>query len=90
MRSGLIGLVTIAAALAADVQSGGAQESFFNERYCALTNSTPSGIPNCEFKTWDQCIASARGLGKWCTTNWNWHGPREKPTRQAKSSRRHH
>jgi hypothetical protein len=36
MRPALIGLATIAAAVAADVQAASAQnESFFQERYCA-------------------------------------------------------
>jgi len=35
MRSALIGVATIAAALTAGAQSGSAQESFFNDRFCA-------------------------------------------------------
>jgi hypothetical protein len=75
-RREFIAAVIVATALAADAQSSGAQESFFNERFCAQTNSVPSGIPDCSFYTWEQCIASARGLGKSCTTNPWWHGPR--------------
>ena len=83
MRLALMGVVTIAAALAAGVQSGRAQESFFNERFCARGGDTK--IADCCFYTWQQCIESARGLGQWCTTNPWWHGPRQQPTAQAKS-----
>ena len=62
----------LAAALSGvEVRSVGAQESFFNERYCSqTTGSGPgTGIPNCSFHTWQQCIASARGLGRYCMEN---------------------
>jgi hypothetical protein len=94
MRLALIGLVTIAAAMAAGGQSGSAQAynggSFFNEKFCAMPHGgdTVSPVNDCSFQTWDQCVASARGLGRWCTTNVWWHGPRQQPTAQAKSSRR--
>ena len=89
MRSALIGFATIAAALAAAAQSGSAQESFFNERFCARGGDAPSdAFPDCSFRTWEQCIASARGLNRWCTTNPWWHGPRQHPTTQGKSRRR--
>jgi len=94
MRVVIMGLATIAAALAADVSSGSAQDSFFNERFCAQPgaggggNPGSSAIPDCSFHTWEQCIASARGLGRYCTTNPWWHEPREKPTTQGKGRRR--
>ena len=53
MRLTLIGFVTVVAALAADVQSGRAQGSFFSSRYCAQGGgSLSSGIPDCSFHTW--------------------------------------
>jgi hypothetical protein len=54
MRLVLIGLVTVAAALLADVQAASAvnYESFFQERYCSRR---PSGRTNCAFKTLEQC-----------------------------------
>jgi hypothetical protein len=89
MRLALAGLVTAAAALAAAAQSSSAQESFFNERFCARGGDAPSdAFPDCSFHTWEQCIASARGLNRWCTTNLWWHGPRQQPTTQPKSRRR--
>ena len=69
MRLALTGLV-IAAALAAGAQSGRAQESFFNDRFCARGGGAESdAFPDCSFHTWEQCIASARSEGRWCTTN---------------------
>ena len=93
MRVVIMGLATIAAALAADVSSGSAQDSFFNERFCAQPgaggggNPGSSAIPDCSFRTWEQCIASTRGLGRWCTTNPWWHGPRPQPKAQGKTRR---
>ena len=99
MRLAIIGLVTIAAVLVAGVQSGSAQAgssarynggSFFNEKFCAMSagGDTVTPFNDCSFHTWDQCVASARGLGRWCTTNPWWHGPRPQPATQAKSSQR--
>ena len=94
MRLAIIGLATIAAALAAGVQSGSAQYnggSFFNEQFCAMSagGDTVTPFNDCSFHTWDQCVASARGLGRWCTTNVWWHGPRgQAATPKAKSRQR--
>ena len=89
MRLVLVTLLTIAATLAADVQSGNGQESFFTERYCAQPGGgMGSGAPDCSFRTWQQCIESARGLGRYCTENPSWRGPREQPTTQGRSRRR--
>ena len=89
MRSALIGVATIAAALTAGAQSGSAQESFFNDRFCARGGGAESdAFPDCSFHTWEQCIASARSEGRWCTTNLWWHRPRQQPTTPGKSRRR--
>jgi hypothetical protein len=88
MRRALTGLV-MAAALTAATQTGSAQESFFNERFCTRsTGSDQVGPTDCSFKTWQQCIESARGLGRFCLENPFWHGPRKQPTTQGKNSRR--
>jgi hypothetical protein len=85
MRLALIGLVTIAAALAAAAQSSSAQESFFNERFCV--SGGEDGVLDCSYRTWQQCVASARGLTNVCVVNPGWHGPRKQPTTQGKSRR---
>jgi len=65
MRSAPIGLV-IGVALASPSQSESAQESFFNERFCARGGDADGdAFPDCSFHTWEQCIASARGEGRW-------------------------
>jgi hypothetical protein len=90
MRIALIAPVTIAAVLIAGAQPGNGQESFFNERYCSqTTGSGPgTGIPNCSFHTWQQCIESARGLGRYCMQNSFWRGSREQPATKGKGRRR--
>jgi hypothetical protein len=90
MRHAIARLATVTAVLITDARSGSAQESFFNERYCSqTTGSGPgTGIPNCSFHTWQQCIESARGLGRYCTENSFWRGPREQPTTQGRSRKR--
>jgi hypothetical protein len=93
MRVAVIGLVTIAAALATEIQSSSGEESFFNERFCAAGGGGGpqgnSGVPDCSFHTWQQCIESARGLGRYCTENRWWHGSREQPKTQTKNIRRY-
>ena len=89
MRLALRGLATVAAALAAGVLSGSAQESFFNERFCTRSTSgnEDAGPVDCSFHTWQQCIASALP-GRYCTTNPWWHAPRQQSATQGKSRRR--
>ena len=73
MRPALIGLCTVFATLAADVRSGSPQESFFSRRYCTHGGSDQSsGTPDCSYSTWEQCVASARGLARYCAENPNW------------------
>ena len=69
MRRALIGLATLVAILAANAPSGYAQESFFNKRYCTVGGRGGSGMPDCSYNTWEQCRASASGLGRYCTEN---------------------
>ena len=87
MRLAIIGVVTAAAGLAADVQAAGAQnESFFQNRYCSRKGGVPSH-PNCAYNTMEQCRAVFEPM-RYCLENPFWHGPREQPTTQAKSRRR--
>ena len=92
MRLALLGLVTVVAVLIAGAQSGGGEESFFNDRYCARPAGEMggSGAPDCSFHTWQQCVESARGIGRYCTENRFWRGPREQQATQGKSPRRNH
>ena len=49
-----------------------AQESFWNDQYC--TTGRGASIPDCGHRTWQECVESARGLGRWCIENPFWHG----------------
>ena len=72
MRLVLIGLATLIVALAADVQSGSAQSS---KRYCTQGGGfDSSGEADCSFSTWEQCRASASGLGRYCFENPQYRG----------------
>ena len=89
MRFILVGLITALVALAVDVRSSDAQESFFNKRFCTQGGGDRggSGMPDCSFNTWEQCIASARGLGRYCTENPFWRGDGQQPTTQGRGQR---
>jgi hypothetical protein len=89
MRLALMGLVAVAAALAASVQSASAQESFFNERFCTRsTSGEQTGPMDCSFRTWQQCLESACGLGRFCMENPFWRGPRQELKTPVRSGRR--
>jgi hypothetical protein len=86
MRLALRGLVTAAAALVVSVQSGSAQESFVHERFCTRNTAGEQGGPmDCSFKTWQQCIESARGLGRFCMEDPFWRPPRQEPKTQGRA-----
>jgi hypothetical protein len=91
MRLAMIGLVAVAGAtavLAADVSPSHAQESFFNKRFCTQGGGDrSSGVADCSFNTWEQCIESARGLGRYCAENPFWHGDRREPVTQGRGRR---
>jgi Protein of unknown function (DUF3551) len=75
-RCALMGL--LAAGLTADLSRAG--ESFFNQRFCTQGGGSPSNaIPDCSYNTWQQCVASARGLGRYCSENPFWRGARQRP-----------
>jgi hypothetical protein len=75
MRLALIALGTLTATLASDMRSVSAEESFFNDRYCTQggTNSSGGAGLDCAYHTWQQSIASARGLGRFRMENPPWH-----------------
>ena len=88
MRLAIIGLVTIAAALMADVQAASAinYDSFFQERYCSRR---AAGRMNCAYKTLEQCHRAIEEFSdpRFCIVNPWWDGPRQ-PTTQGESRRR--
>jgi Protein of unknown function (DUF3551) len=87
MRLSLITLVTLAAALAAEMPTGKAQESFSNRQFCTRSPTGAVAL-DCAYNTWAQCIEATRGLGRYCTDNPFWHGLREPPTTRGRTTRR--
>ena len=70
MRFALMCLATAFAVLAPGVPSSDAQESFFSKRYCTFGGGRDSsGAPDCSYNTWEQCRASASGVGRYCGEN---------------------
>jgi len=85
MRLAFVGLFTVAAALAADVQSGFAQH---NSRYCLINvGRGTSGMPDCSYRTLEQCRASVFGGPAYCTVNPNYAGPQPGSTTQGRGRR---
>jgi hypothetical protein len=77
MRLVLIGCTIVAAAMVAGVSSSDAQ---FSRRYCTQGGSSQSsGEPDCSYNTWEQCMASASGLARYCAENpfWKPEGSRD-------------
>jgi hypothetical protein len=75
MRIILTASIAVLAAATIHVTSSKAQ--FFNERFCTFGGGyLSSGSPDCAFHTWEQCIASARGLGRYCGENPRWRADR--------------
>src|SRR5262245_7526786 len=69
MRLTIMGFLTAAAVLTADVQSGVAQH---NARFCL--HGGRSAIPNCSYPTLEQCRASILA-NQYCTENPNYSEP---------------
>jgi hypothetical protein len=87
MRIALLGLAALIATTAVDVSSSSAQESFFNKRFCSIGGGNRgSGIADCGYNTWEQCLASASGLGKYCSENPYW---KPETTGRGEGTRRH-
>ena len=72
MRTALLGFAVLIGTVVAYAPTSSAQESFFNDRYCTIGGRGSSGIPDCSYRTWEQCRASASGLGRYCSENPFW------------------
>ena len=84
MRLAFVALFTLGAALAADVQSGVAQH---NARFCLIHGGRSGAIPDCSYRTLEQCRASYSGGAQYCTENPNYTGPRQDATTQGRGRR---
>ena len=86
MRLVLIGLVTMAAGLAADLQAASAQnESFFQHRYCARHGGVPGQL-SCPYDTLEQCRMIFEPM-RYCMENPWWHAATANDTSQESSAR---
>jgi len=68
MRFVVIGLGIVVAVLAADVRSGNAQ-GYTNQWCTDGSGRGNNGNLSCAFSTYEQCRATARGLGMGCVRN---------------------
>jgi hypothetical protein len=80
----VIGLVAVIVVLAASTAPGSAQ----NRRWCTERGVGSWGFPNCAYDTYEQCAATASGLGLHCTQNY-YYKPQPKPEpRKARRKKR--
>jgi hypothetical protein len=83
MRYVLIGAGSLLAAWAATVQPGSAQQSPWGPRaWCTQGPIGSMMFPDCSFYTYDQCRATASGLGLGCIANPYYVEPRRAPVRR--------
>lgn len=85
MRKTLLGLAA-AAGLVASFWIGTASAEPY--RWCAVYGSRDSGARNCGFVSLEQCRATVRGIGGFCTENLFYTGPQEGPVRRARKRHR--
>ena len=79
-----IGLVMVVAALSVSVQPSSAQ----NRRWCTERGVGSWGFPNCSYDTYEQCAATASGLGVHCTENLQYRPEPKAPRHKARRKRR--
>jgi hypothetical protein len=79
-----VGLATVAAALAVSVEPSSAQ----NRRWCTERGVGSWGFPNCAYDTYQQCAATASGLGLRCTENLQYQPERKAAPRKSRKKRR--
>lgn len=82
MRSLLLGMGLMAAALGASVQPGEAAQ----RQFCLSGNKANGGMPECTFYTWEQCRASVAGSDS-CFVN-PWYAADQQQGRTRPSQRR--
>ena len=78
----IFAVLTVAAAMLIQPRSGEAEHYW---PWCSHYDN-PSDATSCAFATWEQCIATVRGIGGWCYANP--YGPPPAPARQVRPSRR--
>ena len=87
--TGLMILATSAAVLMSTPSAGGAavyKPVADPYKWCAVFSGSMAGGPNCGFLTWDQCMATVRGMGGFCRESMWYTGP-DKPVRHVRKRR---
>jgi Protein of unknown function (DUF3551) len=57
--------------------------------WCAAYGDDMSGVSNCGFLTWEQCMATVSGVGGFCEPN-QFYNPRGKKGRHHRARRSYH
>lgn len=79
MRSGIIVLATIAAAMTAT--SAAHADPY---KWCAVYSGRDYGATNCGFITYKQCLDTISGIGGYCTPNPFYTGPEAQPRKRKR------
>jgi hypothetical protein len=85
MRLVLLTSTILAASVFAAPSPGNAQ---INYPWCAQYSGVHGGGRNCGFVSWQQCMATAHGLGGICERNLFYTGPETVVRRHKKTMRR--
>jgi hypothetical protein len=78
MRLAIIGVVTVAAGLATDMQVASAQWESSQRRYCGRSGLSHYEF-NCAYDTLEQCKRGSFESTRTCTENPFWHRSRQTP-----------
>ena len=82
MRSLLLGMGILAAAMTVSVQPSDAAQRAF----CLSGNRANGGMPECIFQTWEQCRASVSGPDHCYANPWYTGGPQPRRAPQRRQS----
>ena len=89
MRTPVIALFVIAAALLAKTQIGNAQ-SPYSYPWCALGGPRNSNALSCYYTSWEQCRITMSGIGGICVASPYYHAqPIQSPHRPSVKPRQH-
>ena len=78
-RLGTAALVALPAVLA-DSPTRAYEKPYDPYPWCAVYGADMSGVSNCGFLTWEQCMATVSGVGGFCEPN-QFYNPSRKPRR---------
>jgi len=53
-------------------------------KWCAVYGGRDGGARNCGFVSFEQCMATVRGMGGFCQENQFYTGPEQQPSRRSR------